>query len=53
MAVVKRTNKEQITQQQGDAGRFERYAKSPYFIEKNKRAEELIKKSPAPDWMRK
>lgn len=36
-----------------DVTRFQKYDKSPYFIEKNKRAAELIKKAPIPDWMRK
>ena len=53
MSVIKKAKAPKKNEIEEDVTRFKKYDKSPYFIEKNKRAAELIKKSPIPDWMRK
>lgn len=53
MSVIKKAKAPKKNEIEEDMTRFQKYDKSPYFIEKNKRAAELIKKSPIPDWMRK
>ncbi len=50
MTAIKKTKKEPIKNE--DANRFAKYAKASYFIEKNKKAEELLKKAPIPDWIK-
>lgn len=53
MTVIKKAKAPKKNEIEEDVTRFKKYDKSPYFIEKNRRAAELIKKSPIPDWMRK